>query len=276
MGHAGTATARVHPGPCRGRGGRARPDGCRTVAHLDSQPGRTPLLAVDLEVVLARYRQVSGMVPAARPLVPRSRRTRTRRSSICSYGRARRSTSPPSPRSRACLAAGARPTRSASATPSRSSWLRRRGPSFGGTALRVRLGDGAGQARRRGTRAPPGSCRIAGDCRGAAWPLSGKFGCSADEAVGLLEEAARNGLRTGVSFHPGSQQANRPRGTATSPSWPGSGRSWRRARSTCTSSTSAADCPVATTSARRPSPATAMPSPRRSSATSGPCRRRRS
>ena len=54
MGHAGTATARVDLAPAQGEAGAPAPDGCRAVAHLDSQRGRTPLLAVDLEVVLAR------------------------------------------------------------------------------------------------------------------------------------------------------------------------------------------------------------------------------
>jgi ornithine decarboxylase len=61
-------------------------------------------------------------------------------------------------------------------------------------------------------RAAPGArvfCRIlcAGD--GAEWPLSRKFGCDPDVAIGVLEHAHRLGLEaTGVSFHVGSQQPN--------------------------------------------------------------------
>jgi ornithine decarboxylase len=62
------------------------------------------------------------------------------------------------------------------------------------------------------SRAAPGSkvfCRIlcAGD--GAEWPLSRKFGCEPDLAIGVLEHAHRLGLDAyGISFHVGSQQPN--------------------------------------------------------------------
>ncbi|HVY19068.1 MAG TPA: type III PLP-dependent enzyme [Bauldia sp.] len=62
------------------------------------------------------------------------------------------------------------------------------------------------------SRAAPGSrvfCRIlcAGD--GAEWPLSRKFGCDPDVAIGVLEHAYRMGLDAyGISFHVGSQQPN--------------------------------------------------------------------
>jgi ornithine decarboxylase len=62
------------------------------------------------------------------------------------------------------------------------------------------------------SRAAPGSkvfCRIlcAGD--GAEWPLSRKFGCEPDVAIGVLEQAFRLGLDAyGISFHVGSQQPN--------------------------------------------------------------------
>jgi ornithine decarboxylase len=42
---------------------------------------------------------------------------------------------------------------------------------------------------------------------GSDWPLSGKFGCSAEESVALLVEAAASGLgAAGLAFHVGSQQ----------------------------------------------------------------------
>ena len=61
-------------------------------------------------------------------------------------------------------------------------------------------------------RAAPGAqvfCRIlcAGD--GADWPLSRKFGCEPEMAIGVLEHAHRLGLDAfGISFHVGSQQPN--------------------------------------------------------------------
>jgi len=56
----------------------------------------------------------------------------------------------------------------------------------------------------------PGSrvfCRIATTGEGAAWGLTGKFGCSAAEAVRVLEHARELGLvPAGLSAHVGSQQ----------------------------------------------------------------------
>jgi len=61
-------------------------------------------------------------------------------------------------------------------------------------------------------RAAPGMrvfCRILCDGAGAEWPLSRKFGCEPEMALGVLEHAHRLGLRAyGVSFHVGSQQGN--------------------------------------------------------------------
>lgn len=61
-------------------------------------------------------------------------------------------------------------------------------------------------------RAAPGArvfCRILSECIGAEWPLSRKFGCAPNLAVGVLLEARRLGLDPyGLSFHVGSQQPN--------------------------------------------------------------------
>jgi ornithine decarboxylase len=61
-------------------------------------------------------------------------------------------------------------------------------------------------------RSAPGSqvfCRILVDCQGAEWPLSRKFGCAPEMAVGLLRRARDLGLDPyGVSFHVGSQQTD--------------------------------------------------------------------
>ena len=59
-------------------------------------------------------------------------------------------------------------------------------------------------------RAAPGArvfCRILTDGDGADWPLSRKFGCSAEMAIDVLDRAHRLGLCAyGISFHVGSQQ----------------------------------------------------------------------
>ncbi|MGX9675448.1 type III PLP-dependent enzyme [Mycobacterium sp. HM-7] len=58
----------------------------------------------------------------------------------------------------------------------------------------------------------PGSsveCRIAPAFPSSVTPFGHKFGCSPEDAVGLLTEASRLGLRAdGVAFHVGSQQLN--------------------------------------------------------------------
>lgn len=58
--------------------------------------------------------------------------------------------------------------------------------------------------------AAPGArvfARLAVSGAGAQWPLTHKFGCTVDEAVEMLAEAAALGLKPeGVSFHVGSQQ----------------------------------------------------------------------
>ena len=62
------------------------------------------------------------------------------------------------------------------------------------------------------SRAAPGSrvfCRILASSEGAEWPLSRKFGCEPEMALGVLEHAYRLGLKPiGISFHVGSQQTN--------------------------------------------------------------------
>lgn len=50
-------------------------------------------------------------------------------------------------------------------------------------------------------------CRLATDGVGALWGLSNKFGCSASDAVAVLERARHTGLEpAGLSVHVGSQQ----------------------------------------------------------------------
>jgi ornithine decarboxylase len=61
-------------------------------------------------------------------------------------------------------------------------------------------------------RAAPGArvfCRMLVENKGADWPLTRKFGCTASMVVDLLRHAPRLGLRpVGVSFHVGSQQTD--------------------------------------------------------------------
>lgn len=50
------------------------------------------------------------------------------------------------------------------------------------------------------------SARILCDGDGASWPLSRKFGCPPGDAAKLLRRAGEEGHRLGVAFHVGSQQ----------------------------------------------------------------------
>ena len=80
-----------------------------------------------------------------------------------------------------------------------------------GTGLRLFAFDSAHELDKLARSAPGAQvfCRILVDCEGAEWPLSRKFGCAPDMAVGLLRRARELGLDPyGVSFHVGSQQTD--------------------------------------------------------------------
>ena len=170
----------------------------------ERQP-ETPCLVVDLDVISANFGALRSALPQAEiyyavkanPASPVLQRLAGLGSNFdaASLSEIER-----------CLAAGADPQRIA----------------YGNTAKK--MGDIAG-AHSRGVRlfafdsepeleklavAAPGCevfCRMLASNRGAAWPLSGKFGCSAEMAVDLMIKARDAGLAArGISFHVGSQQ----------------------------------------------------------------------
>lgn len=166
----------------------------------------TPFVVVDLDVVGDRYRSLAAALPGvavhyavkANPDPAVLARLVSEGSSfdVASWGEVEQ-----------CLDAGAAPS----------------SISFGNT---VKRRDVVARAHEAGIRqfafdsraeleklaaVAPGSvavCRIRCDGAGAAWPLSNKFGCAADEAVELLRAAAASGLELGLSFHVGSQQCD--------------------------------------------------------------------
>jgi len=167
-------------------------------------PDRSPLLVVDLDVVAERYRQLAAAVPQARIFYAMKAN--------------------PHPDVLRCLVAAGSSFDVASINEVRDALAAGAGPdrlSFGNTIKKQRdiaaaydLGvrhfafDCEGELDKI-VAAAPGStafCRILCDGLGAAWPLSRKFGCSADMAGDLLRRAAAAGLVPGVSFHVGSQQ----------------------------------------------------------------------
>ncbi len=107
---------------------------------------------------------------------------------------------------RAALAAGARPEHLVHSNP-----VARRDRLAQVHALGVRLFvvDSPGEVAKLADVAAGASVlvRVVTSGDGSDWPLSRKYGCPVDDAVGLLVDAARAGLApAGVSFHVGSQQ----------------------------------------------------------------------
>ncbi len=107
---------------------------------------------------------------------------------------------------RAALAAGARPGHLVHSNP-----VARRDHLAEAHSLGVRLFvvDSPGEVRKLSAAAPGSSVlvRIVTSGSGSDWPLSRKYGCRAEEAIGLLRDAGDLGLLpAGVSFHVGSQQ----------------------------------------------------------------------
>jgi len=71
--------------------------------------------------------------------------------------------------------------------------------------------DSEGELRKLAANAPGAEvvCRLQTCCRHAAWPLAKKFGCDKDMATHLLVMATYLGLKpVGVGFHVGSQQTD--------------------------------------------------------------------
>jgi ornithine decarboxylase len=171
---------------------------------FDAHPDRSPLLVVDLDVVAERYRDLATALPAAtifyavkaNPHHDLLRLLVGMGSSfdVASIGEVR-----------SCLDAGAR-----AADLSFGNTVKKQRDIVAAFALGVRrFAFDSDSELDKLIESAPGStvfCRILCDGLGAAWPLSRKFGCSADLAVALLRRAASAGLTPGVSFHVGSQQ----------------------------------------------------------------------
>jgi ornithine decarboxylase len=165
---------------------------------------QTPFLVLDLDVVEARYRQLTVAMPRTRVLYAvKANPAREVLQRLADLGSSFDVASPGE--IDRCLKIGIDPARLA----------------FGNTVKKERdiayarsCGVGvftvdAGAELDKVIRQAPGSTvyvRISTDGAGADWPLSRKFGCSPGDALGLLRKAAHAGLSFGVSFHVGSQQ----------------------------------------------------------------------
>ena len=150
-----------------------------------------------------------------------------------------------------CLAAGADPSASRTATRSRSAVTSRtRRPSA--CAIHGRRRRGARQGARRRSRWRTVCCRVMHECGGADWPLSRKFGCEARD----VERSARRRREArvapcGVSFHVGSQQRNLDAWDTTLEVVAGSSHAPATAVPARRSSTSVAASPARTTRSTR-------------------------
>lgn len=173
--------------------------------YMNRARHRTPYLAVDLDLVRARYQELASALPAVRLFYavkanPAPEILRL----LIELGAAFDLAGPHEVEQ--VLALGADP----------------RNLSFGNTikkeadiAAAHRAGvqlfafDSAAELAKI-ARAAPGStavCRILTSNAGADWPLSRKFGCGPQMAAALLVQADRLGLRRlGIGFHVGSQQ----------------------------------------------------------------------
>ncbi len=165
---------------------------------------QTPFLVLDLDLVEARYRQLIEVMPGTRVLYAvKANPAREVLGRLAGLGSSFDVASPGE--IDRCLKLGIDPARLA----------------FGNTIKKERdiayahsCGMGiftvdAEAELDKVVRQAPGATvyvRISTDGAGADWPLSGKFGCSPPDALGLLRKAAHAGLRFGVSFHVGSQQ----------------------------------------------------------------------
>jgi ornithine decarboxylase len=173
---------------------------------LQSQP-ETPVLAVDLDVVEAKYRELQKHFPGisihyavkANPETELVARLAKRGSSFDIASRWELEM---------CLALGVAPSRISYGSTIKKS---------GDIAYAFRLGvrcfafDSEAELRKLAAHAPGAGvmCRIQTSGKNAGWPLSRKFGCDLEMAAELLLMTRELGMRSmGVTFHVGSQQTD--------------------------------------------------------------------
>src|SRR5690349_19434160 len=176
----------------------------RIAAVFEANPGRSPLLVMDLAGVRARYEELAAVVGGVRiyyavkanphPEILRLLVALGACFDAASIGEVHQ-----------CIAAGATAERI-----SYGNTVKKASSVEAAYALGVeRFAFDCESELDKLVAGAPGAlafCRILCDGLGAAWPLSRKFGCAPELAPDLLRKAASNGLRAGLSFHVGSQQ----------------------------------------------------------------------
>ena len=160
----------------------------------DSSP-ETPCLVVDLDVIAEAYDLLSPLSVGRQRLLRGQGQPGARDRRDAGGEAARISMSPARPRSRCASATAPPPTGCRSATRSRR---RRTSPSPIAAGVRLFAFDSEAELEKLARQAPGARvfCRILVSCEGADWPLSRKFGCSPEMAVGLLHRARALGPRS--------------------------------------------------------------------------------
>jgi ornithine decarboxylase len=167
----------------------------------------TPFLAVDLEVIEGKYRELRSCFPAASIYYavkanPAPEVIALLKSLGCSFDVASR------PELEMCLALGVHPAHlSYGNTIKKSADIAH---AFGCGVRRFAF-DSEAELRKLAIHAPAAEvmCRLQTTGENAGWPLSKKFGCDQEMAVELLLLARDLGLRAiALSFHVGSQQTD--------------------------------------------------------------------
>ena len=177
----------------------------RTDRFLREVAPETPFIVIDLDIVRARYRALHELLPAATiyyavkanpaPAIITALAELGASFDLASAGEIDR-----------CLQLGVPAARC-----SFGNTVKRERDLANATAEGVQLFafDSAAELEKLARLAPGAHvfCRLLVENKGAQWPLSRKFGCSAEMAVELLLQARSRGLRpVGLSFHVGSQQ----------------------------------------------------------------------
>ena len=174
---------------------------------LDEQRPATPVLVVDLDVIERNYRHIAALLPTAAVFYAvKANPAPQVLDRLVALGSSFDAASVPE--IEACLAAGAPASRVSFGNTIKKEADIRRAFELG---VPLYAFDAAAELKKLAAAAPGARvfCRIALDDADAAWPMSGKFGCSIEMARDLLLGAAEAGLDPhGVSFHVGSQQCD--------------------------------------------------------------------
>ena len=177
--------------------------GSPAASRLPTRP--TPYLELDVAHAVATYRRLAAALPGTRlHYAVKANPEPTLLAALAAVGSRFDVASPAEVT--AALLAGAPPGELVYSNPVK----RRADVRFAaGLGVDLFVVDSPGEVAKVAEAAPGARvlCRLVTSGQGSDWPLSRKYGCATGEAIEILKQAARLGLRAeGVSFHVGSQQ----------------------------------------------------------------------